>query len=144
MIRLFATQHKNIFMILFLFISGVIVFPLQVCAEKTEKKAPSCAQITKRDPFWPVGYVSKRVIKSGSRKEGPVNWEEARKNVKINGIVRRKDEYVVIINSRVKKIGDVVIFDFKGYRYKWVIESITPPHSVKLRAEKGKGNKIVQ
>jgi len=126
--NLFLVQAR--FVCLTLFVIASLFFSLSVKATgKRDKNV--------RDPFWPVGYVSKRVIQSGPEKKGPVNWEEARKNIKINGIVRKKDEYVVIINNRVKKIGDTVTFNFKGHCYRWVIESITPPRSVKLRAEKG-------
>jgi len=143
MIHLFVIQQKSVFMGLFLFVTGAIIFPLHICAEETKQKDPACVNITKRDPFWPVGFVSKKLRKiSDPKKEGPkgpIDWDGAMNNVKINGVSKKGTESFVMINTDTKKIGDTVSVDYKGHRYEWIVESITSAgseNSVKLKPSK--------
>jgi len=143
MIHLFSIQQKSVFVGLFLFVMEAIILPLHVCAEETKQKDPACVYITKRDPFWPVGFVSKNLGKNNKIEnkgpKGPVDWKEAMNNVKINGVSKKGTEYVAIINNRVKKVGDIVVLTFKGSRYEWIVESITAAgseNSVKLKPSK--------
>jgi hypothetical protein len=143
MIHLFMNRKKDIFVGLFLFVAGSMIFPLQTCAEEKKKKEPPLVKITKRDPFWPVGFVSKRLSQNNKVKnkgpKGPVDWKKAMNNVKINGVSKKGTEYVAIINNRVKKVGDTVVLTFEGSRYEWIVESITATGSenlVKLKPSK--------
>lgn len=96
----------------------------------------------KRDPFWPIGHTPESVMRSSTAKmpnqarkgTGTIDWEEAMKRVVINGVSNRaENEYIAVINSEVKSVGETVSTLFKGIRYSWTVESITPPGSVKLR-----------
>ncbi|WP_372845664.1 hypothetical protein [Pontiella sp.] len=96
----------------------------------------------KRDPFCPVGYVSKRAKAAAKEKTAAephkpalVNdWDNAMKKVVINGVSSRGgDEFYAVINGQVKRVGDSVSVDFGGTIYTWAVDGIQPPGSVKLR-----------
>jgi len=124
MIHLLTIQRKDIFVGFLLFATGVIIFPLHVCAEKTKQKDTACVQITKRDPFWPVGFVSKKLDQNNKTENtGLLDWDGAMNNVKINGYGTGTGSFV-LINNIPKKIGDTVSVDYKGHHYEWIVESI--------------------
>jgi hypothetical protein len=96
----------------------------------------------KRDPFCPVGYVSKRQKAAAEENAKPEplepalanNWDSAMKKVVINGVSSRADdEFFAVINGQVKSVGDSVSVDFGGTVYTWAVDGINPPGSVKLR-----------
>ena len=97
--------------------------------------------VLKRDPFWPVGYVPKiikSVIPKNNTKPSTAvvenSWNEAMKNVVINGVSSRagKATYAVI-NGEVKSVGDTVMINHGGTIYTWAFDGIEPSGSVKLR-----------
>lgn len=89
-----------------------------------------------RDPFWPVGFeptkkVNVEVIKQQSLADK--NWNEAMKQVSIQGVSSSSGEYYAIINAEARRVGESVSVEFGGMRYTWKIDRIAPPGSVKLR-----------
>ena len=95
-----------------------------------------------RDPFWPVGHTPKQELNQeigkapnkASQSKGAIDWEEAMKQVVINGVSSRADdEYIAVINNEVKSVGESVSVRYDGAQYIWKVERITPPGSVKLR-----------
>ena len=95
--------------------------------------------VPKRDPFWPVGYVPEGEVKVDDEQKIVIpvvnnNWNEAMKNVVINGVSSRADhEFFAVINGQVKSVGERVTLKHEGTVYTWAVERITPPGSVKLR-----------
>ena len=94
--------------------------------------------LVKRDPFWPINYIPRNMKDSTEVKPdgrtGTINWDGAMKAVVINGVSNRaNNEYIAMINNKVKVVGDSVSISFGGMRYTWTVESIAPPGSVKLR-----------
>jgi len=94
--------------------------------------------LVKRDPFWPIGYTprgmkdSTEVAPKG--RTGAIDWDGAMKTVVVNGVSNRaNNEYIAMINNKVKVVGDSISVSFGGMRYTWTVESIAPPGSVKLR-----------
>jgi hypothetical protein len=92
--------------------------------------------ITARDPFWPVGYEPEKpenveVMKLQTLADK--NWNEAMKQVVIQGVSRVSGEYCAIINTKTKRVGESVSVEYGGVRYTWRVDGITPPGSVKLR-----------
>ena len=96
---------------------------------------------SKRDPFWPVGYVPEQVVADGQgvvNKPGKPkvnnNWSTAMKEVVINGVSSRSNnEFYAVINGSVKSVGDTVAVNHEGTTYTWAVDSIKPPGSVNLR-----------
>jgi hypothetical protein len=94
----------------------------------------------KRDPFWPVGYVPESV-KNAATEKGVVkkytegnDWNGAMKKVVINGVSSRSDnEFFAVVNGEVRSLNETVSVTHAGITYTWVISSIKPPGSVRLR-----------
>jgi hypothetical protein len=106
--------------------AGEAVEPDQaVVAEKT----------IKRDPFWPVGYTTKIEVEQIkiAPPEVKVDWVNAEKVLRINGIGSREDADYALINGQIKVVGDVLKVKFKNVIYTWEVESIHSPNTVKLR-----------
>ncbi|NNJ70011.1 MAG: hypothetical protein HKP10_01830 [Kiritimatiellales bacterium] len=103
--------------------------------------APKSPSVYKRDPFWPIGYQPKNltpeVIEMPETLEGPQvsnSWNEAMKKVVINGVSNRaNNEFIAVINGRLKGVGDTVTVNHQGMIYTWAIENIHATGSVKLR-----------
>jgi hypothetical protein len=95
----------------------------------------------RRDPFWPVGYVPKKVtsivpveISTQSEVKVDNSWNEAMKKVVINGVSSRAENaYIAVINGQIKSIGDTVTVNHSGTLYTWAVDGVEPPDSVKLR-----------
>lgn len=104
--------------------------------------AQTVSASVKRDPFWPVGFVpeqirdaeltdAQRALKSTTGNE---DWNAAMKQVAINGVSSRADnEFFAVINGQIKSVGDTIMVVYGGARYTWMVDSIKPPGSVKLR-----------
>ena len=94
-----------------------------------------------RDPFWPVGYKPKWSFENESKaqikvvdKEGSTDWNRAMEQVVIQGVSSRAgNEFYAVINGQVKSAGETVSVTVGDVNYSWMIESISPPSSVKLR-----------
>lgn len=96
-----------------------------------------------RDPFWPVGYKSKETAGKGQENKrtkaveestGNVDWKKAMKQVAIQGVSSRGGgEFFAVINGQVKGAGETVSVKLGGVTYQWMIDSVSPPSSVKLR-----------
>ena len=103
--------------------------------------AQNLSAAMKRDPFWPVGYKPKKSVVVETKDQGVLavieegtDWNKAMGQVSIQGISSRADsEYYAIINGQVKSTGETVTVQRGGVSYTWIIESISPPSSVKLR-----------
>ena len=97
--------------------------------------------LPRRDPFWPVGYVPKKVtsivpVELSKKSEVKVDnsWNEAMKKVVINGVSSRAENaYFAVINGQIKSIGDTVTINHGGILYTWAVDGVEPPDSVKLR-----------
>ena len=98
-----------------------------------------------RDPFWPVGYTPKKVVKP--REKGPGNpvptlapvlelvrlpvWDEARKKLDIRGIslIHNKNsktpKYLALVAGKLVEAGDSVVVKHDGRMYRWRVVSIS-------------------
>ena len=93
---------------------------------------------SKRDPFWPVGYVPKELqkkVEAVVKKPTESNdWSGAMKKVVINGVSSRaNNDFFAVVNGEVKSVNDTVSVTHGGMTYTWAVASIKPPGSVKLR-----------
>jgi len=101
-----------------------------------------------RDPFWPVGYVPRRIEKlatsvvvrtSANTAPAPVvavnavDWDEARRHVEIRGISRiardrtsGKAAYFAVVGDRMIEEGDAVSVTWNGRVYRWRVTQIGP------------------
>ncbi|MEI7880638.1 MAG: hypothetical protein WCI95_07155 [bacterium] len=98
-----------------------------------------------RDPFWPVGYVPKKIVKIKNNvvgrpsvvaestpepARGPL-WEEARKKVDIKGISIIHDKhtstpkYIAMVAGKLVETGDLVTVRYEGHIYRWRVVGIT-------------------
>jgi hypothetical protein len=88
-----------------------------------------------RDPFWPVGYKSK-VVESKEDKQNETllrkDWEEAQKLVVVNGVSKISGEYIAIINTETKAVGEEVSVEYGGRKYLWKVEGVSPDGNVKI------------
>ena len=124
-------------------VMGFIVSVSTVFAKnKTEgaNNAKKSVPAAKRDPFWPVGFVPTGVQKiemeekQVKRPVGDHDWNGAMKLVVINGVSHRGgNEYVAIVNTKMKQVGDTITVSHQGVSYTWAVDHIKPPGSVKLR-----------
>lgn len=93
----------------------------------------------KRDPFWPVGYMPKRVVQAApEKKPEPVkavrDWSGAMQQVKINGVSSKgHEEFYAVVNGELKSVGETFSVEYQGAVYTWEVASIEPPGSVRLR-----------
>ncbi len=136
---LFKTLHGYLLATFLMGVAGV--FPQLSMAESNDGRINAKENVVsvKRDPFWPVGYTpegegdpTEITPKQGVGSSD--DWDEAMKQVIINGVSSRADnEYIAVINNEVKSVGESVSAWLGGTRYTWVVDSITPPGSVKLR-----------
>ena len=134
---LFKTMHGYL---LAAFLMGVVgVSPQRSMAESNDGRINAKEDVAsvRRDPFWPVGHTPERGRNPTAitpKKGGSVDWDEAMKQVVINGVSSRADnEYIAVINNEVKNVGESVSIWLGGTHYTWVVDSITPPGSVELR-----------
>lgn len=128
--------------LMILLLLGIVGFPPQPSQAKRNTGSVNALQgkaAGLRDPFWPVGYKPKPVVGSTTgmiqqMMSGDIDWNEAMKQVVINGVSSRAGgEYIAIINNEVKSVGESVSIWYGGSRYTWKVDGIAPPGSVKLR-----------
>lgn len=91
-----------------------------------------------RDPFWPVGFVPKGAVQENEKKkiehDKNTNWEKAMTQIAIQGVSSRAgNDFYAVINGQVKSVGETVSVSVSGSLYTWMVDSIAPPRSVKLR-----------
>ena len=126
------------------FTASILVLPVESHAGQTNgtHNAISGAAAVQRDPFWPIGYTPEWVIENASSGQpsvlkgsaGKINWDEAMKRISIQGVSSKAgNEFFAIVNGEVKCVGDTVSLKFNDLNYTWIIESILPPNSVKMR-----------
>ncbi len=114
---------------------------ITVNAEDGTDRASSRATSVKRDPFWPVGYQPEWLINAGKPKQdkalvasGTTDWNEAMKKVVIKGVSSRAgSEFFAVINGQIKSVGETFSIRHDEMLYTWMVDSISPPRSVKLR-----------
>ncbi len=127
---------------------GMGVAPVSV-GTAAESGAPQTASSTNRDPFWPVGYMPRRVVKpsSGLSAPGssvstapaevalarPPDWDEARRRLEIKGVSRigrdkasGREIYFADVNGRVVEDGGVVSVVWDGRVYRWRVTQVAP------------------
>jgi hypothetical protein len=102
--------------------------------------------LKQRDPFWPVGYTPKKVVKPKEKGPGrnpaltpapvpelvrlPV-WDEARKKLDIRGISLIHDKnskapkYLAMIAGKLVEIGDTVAVKYDERMYRWRVVGIS-------------------
>ncbi len=95
-----------------------------------------------RDPFWPVGYVPRRVHAQpkSDRPSAPAliqsatpapaagpDWERARAMLVVRGVMGgRGRKYLATVSDQVVETGDEVIVTLAGLTYRWRVLRITP------------------
>jgi hypothetical protein len=97
-----------------------------------------------RDPFWPVGYVPKKVVKplvvptTSEKTKAMIPdsarlplWDEARKALDIRGISMighdkgtGQPRYLAMITGRLIEAGDTVSASFENRVYRWKVVEI--------------------
>lgn len=109
-------------------------------AEPPDEEGPASNH---RDPFWPVGYVPRKVTKSKVAPAGanprptavpePLEWDEAGRHLEINGISHmgrekgtKKERYMAVVNGKVVEAGDPVSVALGNRVYRWRIQEIKP------------------
>jgi hypothetical protein len=104
--------------------------------------APTEDVAIKRDPFWPVGYVPEKTrdaeqveaVQEVESLKGNDNWNQAMKQVVINGVSSRADnEAYAVINGQIRTVGDTITVNHQRNIYTWAVDRITSSGSVKLR-----------
>ncbi|MCK4564048.1 MAG: hypothetical protein KAU94_05190 [Verrucomicrobia bacterium] len=136
---LFKTMHGYLLATFLMGVAGVS--PQLSMAESNDGRINAKEDVAsvRRDPFWPVGHTPERegnpiAITPKQGVGGSIDWDEAMKQIVINGVSSRADnEYIAVINNEVKSVGESVSTWLGGTHYTWVVDSITPPGSVKLR-----------
>ena len=91
-----------------------------------------------RDPFWPVGFVPKGAVQENEKKkiehDKNTNWERAMTQIAIQGVSSRgENDFYAVINGQIKAVGETISVTISGTLYTWMVDSIAPPRSVKLR-----------
>lgn len=91
-----------------------------------------------RDPFWPIGFVPKGAVQENEIKKLAHNkntsWKEAMTQIAIQGVSSRAgNDFYAVINGQIKTVGETVSVSVSGTLYTWMVDSIAPPRSVKLR-----------
>jgi hypothetical protein len=109
--------------------------------------APPAVSRMARDPFWPVGYVPRPVVRPGVGRsvQGPAapalvqavaarppNWDEARRRLEIKGVSRigrdktsGREMYFADVNGRIAEEGDIVSTTWDGRVYRWRLTQIS-------------------
>jgi hypothetical protein len=85
-----------------------------------------------RDPFWPIGYrpastATASALSSGSPPQAAPTeeqWEAARRKVVVQGVTRRGDRAMAIINDRVIGVGEIVEAREGGFIFRWRVEAV--------------------
>ncbi len=116
--------------------SNMALNAVAATSESGTKDASKKSVETKRDPFWPVGYQpeEKKSEAEVVAKISGEGWSGAMKQIVINGVSSRAgDEYIAVINGEIKNVGESVSVRLGSSVYTWVVDSIKPPSSVKLR-----------
>jgi len=92
-----------------------------------------------RDPFWPYGFVPKKVPKpeddapadtTPDQPKPPVTrkpkWNEAVKSLSVKGIMNiGGGKYMAVINGQVCGEGDTVSAVYQNLRYNWTVHTIS-------------------
>jgi hypothetical protein len=116
-----------------LFVLLLLIGNLSIAASKP--KVANAEKNTLRDPFWPVGYKAK-VLESKDDQQNKTlrrkDWEEAQKLVVVNGVSKISGEYIAIINTETKAVGEEVSVEYGGRKYLWKVEGVSPDGNVKL------------
>ena len=91
-----------------------------------------------RDPFWPIGFVPKGAEQENEKKKltqvKNTNWKKAMTQIAIQGVSSRGgNDFYAVINGQIKTVGETVSVSVSGSLYTWMVDSIAPPRSVKLR-----------
>lgn len=127
--------------ILFLTVWVLLEFTLGSSAQnESEAPAESPAssvvekEPTRRDPFWPVGYVP-----GGQKVEVPVadntaplvDWESAEEKLNISAVGEKLGAPFVVINGKVMTEGTRFQIKINRVTYMWEVPEIDPGKSAK-------------
>jgi len=119
-------------------------WPCLSAGEGVSAVVPDADRPPGRDPFWPVGYVPKKVVKplvvptTSEKAKAMIPdsarlplWDEARKTLDIRGIsmIGRDKEtgqprYLAMIAGRLIEAGDIVASNFENRLYRWKVLEI--------------------
>ncbi len=99
--------------------------------------APLAIGAPLRDPFLPIGYQpppppmdtpppshSHVPAVSPPRAPSPEQWDEALRQVRVQGITRRGERAVAVVNGRVLGVGDRIELRWSGFVFQWRVEAI--------------------
>ncbi len=126
--------------------------PPETPASLTPEPLPNPAPLPpltpeERDPFWPIGYrpTAHTPLKKLPSKDvtpaqpppptetpSPLQWNEAREQLRIGGYFRMGGRTSAYINNTIVSPGDIVTVPFKGREYRWRVESIEA-QAIRLR-----------
>ena len=100
---------------------------------------------SRRDPFWPVGYVPRKVEKPKPaaaaanpkqvvvREPAIPEWEEAGRRLDIRGISHigrekgaQKERFMAVVNGKMVEPGDTVSVTLGSRVYRWRVQDIKP------------------
>lgn len=127
------------------------------------------AAMAVRNPFWPIGYEGVREVISAepvvevknaattteedtatavmaaqsSQTISPRQWVEARKSLKIGGLVIVTDNdgakrQCAMINGRAYGDGDLISANHNGRRFTWRVQGLTKGATIKLKRIRAK------
>ena len=116
-----------------LFFLVILIGNLSTAASKPEDVNAEKKML--RDPFWPVGYKAKVAESKDDQQKKTLrrkDWEEAQKLVVVNGVSKISGEYIAIINTETKAVGEEVCVEYGGRKYIWKVEGVSPDGNVKL------------
>jgi hypothetical protein len=122
--------------------------PASASVDPEAGAAPVAVPRTARDPFWPVGFVPRPVVRPGTGPSAqgpgaapapvpvvvarPPNWDEARRRLEIKGVSRigrdkttGREMYFADVNGRIVEEGDIVSATWDGRLYRWRLTQIS-------------------
>ena len=102
--------------------------PAKAQAVAPPAAAPSPAAdtgATGSDLFAVPGPGPGGTVPAGPADDPARGWDEARKNLKINGITKQGQTFTALINQRVVRAGDTVSVTSHGRTYRWIVREIT-------------------
>ncbi|MEI6563273.1 MAG: hypothetical protein WCO42_03075 [bacterium] len=114
----------------------------QMAVPSTDDQSGLAVTPSQRDPFWPVGYAPKPVVRkpemspekrSGETPpdipRGPL-WDEARKKLDIRGIslihdkMTGKSRYLAMVSRKLIEEGNVISIKYDNLVYRWKVVGI--------------------
>ena len=97
-----------------------------------------------RDPFWPIGFRPERPAgaSGGERpadgeeatyKGGASQWTAALKELHIDGVSRKDERMIAVVNGEIVEPGDMVTAELGGLEFRWRLESVQEDGSLRFK-----------